>query len=50
MTALIAIAAVLLWSVIATIEITARDGYGRLPFDIRYDTRLGSAAPVARAF
>ena len=48
MTALIAIAAVVLWGVVATVELTARDGYGRVAFDIRYDTRLGSAAPVAR--
>ena len=40
---LFAIAAILLWSVIATIEVVARDGYGPVPFDPHYDSlRPGS--------
>ena len=50
MITLIALAAVLLWCVIATIEVTARDGYSGVAFDIQYDTRLGSAAPVTPHF
>lgn len=47
---LLALAAVALWAVIATIETVSRDGYRAVPFDVLYDTRLGSAAPVARSF
>jgi hypothetical protein len=47
---LLALASVALWAVIATIETISRDGYRAAPFDIHYDTRLGSAAPVARTF
>jgi hypothetical protein len=31
--ALIAIACVVLWSIIATIELVSRDGYGPVPFN-----------------
>ena len=35
-----------LWAVIATVHAVATDGYRAVPFDGRYDTRLGSAAPA----
>ena len=47
---LLALASIALWAVIATIETVARDGYRAAPFEADYDTRLGSAAPVARTF
>ena len=47
---LLALASVALWAVIATVETVSRDGYRAVPFDTHYDPRLGSAAPVARAF
>lgn len=45
MITLVAVAAVSLWGVIATVETVSRDGYRALPFDANYDTGLGSAAP-----
>jgi hypothetical protein len=35
---LLAIAAIVVWSTIATIELVARDGYGAVPFDPYYDS------------
>jgi hypothetical protein len=34
---MLAIAAIVLWSTIATIEMVSRDGYGPVPFDPDYD-------------
>ena len=41
---LLALAAILAWSAIATIELVRRDGYGPVPFDPYYDT----LRPLAR--
>lgn len=47
---LLAIAAILIWSVVATVEMVARDGYGPVPDDPHYDSlRPGYASP-GRAF
>ncbi len=37
-----------LWAIMATVHAVATDGYRAVPFDARYDTRLGSAAPRPR--
>lgn len=42
---LLAIAAIAVWSIIATIEIVQRDGYGPVPFDPDYDT-LRPGSPI----
>ena len=47
---LFALASIAVWAIIATVETVSRDGYRAAPFDSQYDTRLGSAAPVARTF
>lgn len=47
---LLAIAAILLWSIIATIEIVARDGYGPVAFDPHYDSSRAGYSSVARTF
>ncbi len=41
----LALAPIAVWAIMATVHGVATDGYRAVPFDPRYDTRLGSAAP-----
>jgi hypothetical protein len=38
MMVLLALTPIVVWSMIATIELVSRDGYGAVPFDPDYDT------------
>lgn len=39
---LLSISAIAVWSTIATIELVSRDGYGPIPFDPDYGSRVTS--------
>jgi len=47
---LLAIAAILLWSTIATVELVSRDGYGPVPFDPHYGSLRPGHAIIGRTF
>lgn len=47
---LLSLAAILLWAVIATIELVARDGYGPVPYDQHYESARPHYSSVARTF
>lgn len=47
---LLAIAAIVAWSMIATIELVSRDGYGPVPFDPHYDALRPGHASIGRTF
>lgn len=42
----LALASIVVWAVIATIETVSRDGYRAVPFDANYPSKVGSAAPT----